>query len=55
MDSTTPIFGGKAAAILAGIFVAGLALFAVLAAADRVHRPQLETIHSLPPLLKAKR
>ena len=41
-----PLLGGKTAVVLAGVFLAAFALFAVLVAVDRAHRPQLEALDS---------
>jgi len=43
-ETKTPLFGGKTAAILGGVFLAGFAICAVLAGVDRAHRPKLEEI-----------
>ena len=46
--STAPVFGVKAATILGAVFLALYALCAYLGAADRAHRPQLETMEARP-------
>ena len=53
VETKPPLFGGKAAAILGGIFLGAFVLCAVLVGCDRAQRAWLETVQ--PQALAAKR
>jgi len=49
LEAKTPLFGGKAAAILGGIFLGAFVICAVLVGLDRAQRTRLEIIAPQPP------
>ena len=55
LETQPQVFGGKAAALLGGIFLGAFVLCAVLVSVDRSHRARLETIQPQAPAVQPAR
>ena len=53
-EAKSPLFGAKAAAILAGIFLGAFVVCAVLAGLDRAQRTRLEAVHLQPTVVESR-